>query len=138
MSFWRAPLRWEATTQSGFYGKYIRSAVYTRSGSGERKALWKAKITKKGYYDIYCHAIESRMRRGRGRDGERSASSEYYHYTIYHDDGTDEAILDISNVEPGWNFLGTYYLSPDSAKVELTNESEGRSVIADAIKWVLQ
>jgi len=32
--------------------------------------------------------------------------------------------------------MGRYYLSSDSAKVELTNQSTGRLVIGDAIKWV--
>jgi hypothetical protein len=32
--------------------------------------------------------------------------------------------------------LGRYYLSSDSAKVELTNQSSGRMVIGDAIRWV--
>jgi hypothetical protein len=32
--------------------------------------------------------------------------------------------------------MGRYYLTPDSAKVELTNQSGGRLVIGDAIKWV--
>ena len=135
MRFWRAPITWAATTQSGFYGRYIRSAYYTRTGTGDRKVVWKTEITESGYYDIYCHATTMRMRQFRGRDQN---INDQYHYKIYHDDGTDEAVLDMNNAENGWNFLGTYFLSPDSAKVELTNKSEGRVVIADAIKWVKQ
>jgi hypothetical protein len=58
------------------------------------------------------------------------------HYKVYHDEGVEEITVDFENAEPGWNMLGRYYLSPDSAKVELTNQSSGRMVLGDAIKWV--
>ena len=44
--------------------------------------------------------------------------------------------IDFENAEPGWNNLGRYYLTADSAKVELTNKSSGRIVLGDAIRWV--
>jgi hypothetical protein len=58
------------------------------------------------------------------------------HYKIYYDEGVEEITVDFGNAEPGWNNLGRYYISHDSAKVEMTNKSTGRIVLADAIKWV--
>jgi hypothetical protein len=58
------------------------------------------------------------------------------HYKIYNDEGADEITVDYKNAEAGWNMLGRYYISSDSAKVELTNQSSGRMVIGDAIRWV--
>ncbi|HNY15525.1 MAG TPA: hypothetical protein PKI12_08280 [Bacteroidales bacterium] len=58
------------------------------------------------------------------------------HYKIYHDEGVEEITVDFENAEGGWNKLGQYYLSPDTAKVELTNKSDGRIVLGDAIRWV--
>ena len=58
------------------------------------------------------------------------------HYKIYHDEGVEEITVDFENAEAGWNNLGRYYISSDSAKVELTNQSAGRMVIGDAIRWV--
>jgi hypothetical protein len=60
------------------------------------------------------------------------------HFRVYHDEGVEEITVDWQNAEPGWNKLGTYYLSPDTVKVSLTNQSQGRIVIGDAVKWVLQ
>ena len=130
--FWRPSAKWVATTGPDFYGRFIRSAVYARAGDGDRKVAWNAEITESGYYDVYCYSALMRLPRRR-REGQQD---EEYHFFVYHDDGVDEAILDRKNADPGWNFLGTYYLSPDSAKVELTNESQGRIVFADAVKWV--
>jgi hypothetical protein len=58
------------------------------------------------------------------------------HYKIYHDQGVDEITVDFENAEAGWNNMGRYYLSSDSAKVELSNQSSGRVVLGDAIRWV--
>ena len=136
--FWRPPTEWQATTNSNFYGKYIRSGHYIGSGTGENYVSWEADITEAGNYDVYTYLnpMAAKMGRGwgRGRD-DNERNNDQYHYKIYHDDGEEETMLEIANAENGWNFLGSYYLSPDKAKVELTNESTGRVVIADAIKW---
>jgi hypothetical protein len=58
------------------------------------------------------------------------------HYKIYHNEGVEEITVDFENAEAGWHNMGRYYLTPDSAKVELTNQSAGRLVLGDAIKWV--
>ena len=72
-----------------------------------------------------------------GRGGE-DRPEEQYRFLVHLDDGMDEAILNVTQAEIGWNLLGTYYLSPGPARVELTNESEGVIVLADAVKWVRQ
>lgn len=74
---------------------------------------------------------------GQGARGQQ-AESPYkdMHYRIYHDEGMEEITIDFENADGGWNKLGQYYLSPDSAKVELTNQSSGRIVLGDAIRWV--
>jgi hypothetical protein len=147
--FW-APEYWQPVVLSSYYGKYIRSSVYTRSSKGDRSVVWKTKIDKPDYYDIYCYIGKtgSRMvvRTGTSagapppppEPGEGGGENIYkdMHYKIYHDQGVEEITVDYENAEAGWNMLGRYYLSPDSAKVELTNQSSGRMVIGDAIRWV--
>lgn len=132
--WWRPPVNWQTITQSGFYGKYIRSAVYTKSGSGENKAIWKTPIEEEGFYDVYCHIGDA--------TGvlytDRNQQNAKYHFKVFHDEGIEETIMELQNSENGWNFLGTYFLSSDTAKVEMSNDSEGRLVVADAIKWVKQ
>jgi hypothetical protein len=73
---------------------------------------------------------------GGGRPGERPRDSGQYHFRIHHDEGVDEVLFDRATAEGGWNFLGRYYLSGDSATVELTNKSDARVIFADAVKWV--
>jgi len=149
--YW-APEKWEKAIQSAYYGRYVLSSVFTRSGTGDRKVTWSVKIDEPGYYDVYCFVgkIGERVvvRTGRGQGpaggppappgGEGRSDSPYkdMHYLVYHDEGKDEITVDFENAEPGWNNIGRYYFSRDSAKVELTNQSTGRIVIGDAVRWV--
>lgn len=141
VNFWRPSVDWKATTHSDFYGTYIRSAYYIRSGDGDKKVSWTTEIPDVGYYDIYVYNVQIRSRFGRGRGGGRGSGRDasqwgQYHYIVHHDEGVDEAVVDRNNAETGWYFLGTYYLSGENAQVELTNESDERVVYADAVKWV--
>ena len=131
-SSWRAPRSWTLTTNSNFYGAYIRSAYYIRSGEGDQKAQWNIPIKDAGYYDVYAYIYKDNRRRRRGsEDGE-------YHFIVHHDDGDEEVPVDTKNAEEGWNHLGAFYFSPDTAVVDLTNQSEARVIVADAIKLIKQ
>ncbi|MBN2355825.1 hypothetical protein JXO59_06915, partial [candidate division KSB1 bacterium] len=63
--FWRPPRQWTPTTMPDFYGKYIHSAVYIRSGDGDKIATFTAQIPESGTYDIYTWIARMPMRFGR-------------------------------------------------------------------------
>lgn len=137
--FYRPPSNWLKTTFDDFYGKYIHSAYYVRSGSGDKTAAWKVQLESSGQYDVFAFNPQIQMRFGRERGRGGRGGSNYVgelHFKIYHDDGVEEVLLDAPNADKGWNLLGSYYLSQGEAKVEITNESNERLVIADAIKWI--
>ncbi|MFV0377694.1 MAG: hypothetical protein ACK5JD_10390 [Mangrovibacterium sp.] len=133
MNNWQPPRNWTLTTNSSFYGAYIRSAYYIRSGSGDQKAVWNVPVSEAGFYDVYAY-VTKMQRRGPGRNDNPGE----YHFTIHHDDGEETALVDMKSADEGWNHLGAFYFSPDTAVVDLTNENTGRVVIADAIKLVKQ
>jgi len=133
LNYWRPPSNWTAITNSGFYGEYVRSGYYLKSGDGSLTAKWHVPVKKAGYYDVYFHLYKSR-RMGRGRDGAEEKGN--YNFTIHGDDGAEEAALEINNSDAGWNHLGSFYFSSDTALVELSNESEMKMVFADAVKIV--
>jgi hypothetical protein len=143
--FW-APQYWQAGVMSSYYGLYIRSSVFTRGSRGEKIVTWRTPIPLPDYYDIYCYIGKSADRmvvRSGGAapppPGESPRGDNIYkdlHYRIYHDEGTEDISIDFENADPGWNLLGRYYISSDSARVEMTNQSAGHVVIGDAVKWV--
>lgn len=131
MNYWRPPSNWTATTNSDFFGEYVRSAYYVKAGDGSMKAKWNVPIEEAGYYDVYYYLYKPR-RYGRGGNDD----SGEYQFFIHGDDETEEQLLGIQSADEGWNHLGSYYFSPDTALIELTNKSESRMVFADAVRLV--
>ncbi|MBN2634827.1 MAG: hypothetical protein JXR61_01060 [Prolixibacteraceae bacterium] len=134
MNNWRPPTSWTAITNTDFYGTYIRSGYYIKSGDGSQVARWHVPVKKPGYYDVYYHLYKSRRFR-RGPGGGDSENGEY-HFTIHSDEGEEEQALNIQSSEDGWNHLGAFYFSSDTALIELSNKSDIRIVFADAVKIV--
>ena len=135
--YFRAPENWQPIVLSSYYGKYIRSAVYSRSGTGDLAVKWTTAITRPGYYEVYCY-IPKAGNTVVVRRGQESEMMQDLHFKVYNDEGVEELSLDFKNAADGWNNLGTYYLSGDSAKVEMTNATTGRMVLGDAVRWVKQ
>jgi hypothetical protein len=135
MNYWRPPTNWTAITNSDFYGEYVRSAYYIKGGAGDLKAQWNVPLKKPGYYDVYIHMYKAR-RMGRGGDNQEDKGE--YNFIIHGDEGAQESTLDSQNAEAGWNHLGTYYFTSDTALVELSNKSTLKMIFADAVKLVEQ
>ncbi len=128
---WNPPREWIAVLRSEFYGRYIHSASYTRAGTGERTATWTARLPEKASYDVYFYLDKLN---GVWR---RSSKSPDYNFLIYHDQGIEKIKKTSVDAEEGWNYLGTFSFSTDSARVEMNNKTVGDMIIADAVKWVL-
>lgn len=130
--FWNPPMEWKPVLRSGFYGKYVRSAYYTRSGIDGRVAVWRAPQATDGYYDVYYHIEKIHINR-RNRGGQKKSD---YNFNVYHQGGVENIHLTDGDVDNGWNYLGTFFITPQTARIELTNKSVGSMVFADAVKWV--
>ena len=135
---WRAPRTWRATTNSGFFGKFIRSAHYVKSGNGNKKASWTITIPGDGTYEVFSYIVRNRRGGGGPRGGGNQEAAGEYTYTIYHGTEKEEVMIDLKTIDNGWNSLGTFYFTGDSAKVELSNKSSAQVVVADAVKLVKQ
>ena len=128
---WRPPVTWTATTNTDLFGQYVRSGYYIKSGDGSQKATWNIPVKEPAYYELYYYVYKPRS----FRHDEAPQKGEY-HFIIHHDDGEEEQTLDIGGASQGWNMIGSYYFSPDSVKIELTDKSEMPTVFADAVKIV--
>jgi ABC-type transport system involved in multi-copper enzyme maturation permease subunit len=135
MRLWEDFPGWRISVNSQFYGECVRSAHFTRGGDGDEKVFWEVEIPQSGYYEVYCYItriVPPWMRRRGGGDLHQGS----YLYSVHHDDGVEEVEKELKSIDIGWNFLGSYYFSEGTARVELTNKSEARMVLADAVKWV--
>ncbi|MBT6006342.1 MAG: hypothetical protein HOG79_11520, partial [Prolixibacteraceae bacterium] len=61
-----------------------------------------------------------------------------YNFVVHCDDGAEEQALEIQSADAGWNHLGSFYFSSDTALIELSNRSDLKMVFADAVKLVEQ
>jgi len=55
MSLMKIPSYWQPVVQSFYFGKYVRSAIYTKSGVGDKTVTWATVIKQPGYYDIFSY-----------------------------------------------------------------------------------
>jgi hypothetical protein len=127
---------WLATTGSDFFGSVIRSAHFTRSGNGEKLATWTPQFKEEGFYDIYVYMRGKNQNTWTGNQNEGRQFD--YHYIINGGDGTDEIKYNVTNAEPGWNYLGSYYFNKTGGSVSLTDKCDLWTVYADAVKFVKQ
>lgn len=128
---WNPPREWKAALRSEFNGYYVHSAHYTRGGNGERSATWKAALSQQASYDVYFYLQKIDV------GWRRSNKASDYNFLVYHDQGVDKVNRSGEEAESGWNYLGTFTISSDTARVELTNNTVGDMIFADAVKWVL-
>jgi hypothetical protein len=164
ISPFNTPARWTPVAHTAFYGASVRSAMITRKGEGENVAEWTTLLPRAGFYDVYVYIPMAAMygpperRRGsgsndqgggspgggqgggpgggRGRGPRFADDGTVYHHTISSNEGTDEVEFTLHNIEDGWNKLGSFHFPADSATISLSNKTNGRRVIADAVKWV--
>ncbi len=132
---WNPAEKWTPVLNSSYFGKYTKSYVYKESGDGNAKAKFVAQLPESGRYNVYA-MIPSKRMGSFGRPGRDNSQKGSQTYTVYHDDGTNDVEVDIDSDSEEWAFLGEFYFSDGEAVVELSDKSERRVVIADAIKWV--
>ena len=128
---WRPPLNWTATTDDTFFGEFVRSAFYIKAGDGSKEAKWKIPISVPGRYDVFYHVHKDESFEW-WRDQKGS-----YHFTIPHENGTDQPTIELNKQSPGgWTSLGDYEFAADTITISLSNETRLRAVFADAVKLV--
>lgn len=130
VSEWRPPLQWTATTKNEYYGEYIRSAYVIKSGNGSQTATWKVPVPAEGQYDAYYYVSKSNEMRYNDRlEGE-------YRFKVRQGEEVEDAYINLRKANEGWEQLGVYYFTADTAYITLTNECKLKSVAADAVKLV--
>ena len=129
----RIPLR-DGSAVSGWsreqcmwsWGKYRRTVARVKAGRGMEKAVFSATIPEEGRWKLYYHMPRD-VRLGMLGGVE----------VVVVGDGEDSSSGRISGADwvRGWNYVGSFDLRTGRVDVVLTDETEGRFVIADAIMW---
>jgi len=128
----RPPARWSRRSTSEAWGKYRRTMAFVGAGEGESRAVFRAAIPAAGRWrlDFYMPP------------GMSGASERYKRYlgnwklAVVDANGDRRDIaFDAKASVGGWNTLEEIELPAGEVSVEVSNESDGRVVIADAVRW---
>ena len=57
------------------------------------------------------------------------------HFRIHSADGVEEVVIDLKDVQSGWNLIGTFRLGAGQNTIEMTDRNDTVYVLADAVKW---
>ncbi|MFC1490689.1 hypothetical protein ACFL6K_05720 [Candidatus Latescibacterota bacterium] len=135
-----APAEWTlAKTRSErqgfieFYGNYT-SCYYTKPGDGESVVEYATTIPEPGSYQVYLSVpfgnSLSMYITGMFESGDLGETN----VRIFAEDGMHEDTIDISKGDREWALVGTYSFADTTAVIHITDKTNAKIVIADAIK----
>lgn len=111
-----------STYQPGYYGT---NYVFTRTGTGANRIVWRPPLTLDARYAVYC-----RLPYG---TADRAPNATF---TVRHADGSTAVTVDERAARGEWKLLGTFrFVSGTTGVVELTDRASGTYVTADAIRF---
>ena len=124
----RAPVKWSRLSLPRAYGRYRHTLAVVREGKGLRRAIFEAELPRAGEYELELF-MPPRLE---GRSGRRGSMS----MQLVDPSGSQEIpLFDAEKAQDGWNPLGRFDVASGKVRVEISNETDGRLVLADAIRW---
>ncbi len=124
----QSPRNWSRRADASAWGRYRHTFAYVGSGDGTRRAVMPAQLPTAGVWalEIYVPYLSFLPANGRGK----------WHLEVVSESGRETLSYDATAASTGWNRVGEYRLSAGKVHVELTDRTDGRMVLADAIAWV--
>jgi ABC-type transport system involved in multi-copper enzyme maturation permease subunit len=127
----RSATRWSRWVRSSAHGKYRHTAAVVRAGKGGNRAIFSADIPEAGQWELEYYLLR---RPGRGGGGRGSPGT--WNLTIADDSDSREVEFKADEADAGWNSLGEFDIGEGEVRVEVSDETDGAYVVADAIRWV--
>jgi hypothetical protein len=126
--FGRFPSRWARSEIGSGWGRYRHTVALVRSGKGSHRAAFTARLPHSGSWELEIH-LPFKQRYARGRWGT-------WELEVEDSSGRHEVTFAAAGGTMGWNAVQTLELADGEVTVELSNRTDGRLVIADAIRWI--
>lgn len=151
MNVYNPPTFWALSANQQFYGQIVRSAYLKKAGEGEDKVVWNVDLEEGGSYDIFFYnGIPLRMQKeiamraaaqekgnsNLGSRGRLNRGPGKKFFSVSHQYGSEEVVIDLANAEQGWNLIGSFQLDAGPNKIEQSDKNDTMYIMADAVKWV--
>jgi hypothetical protein len=125
------PSRWSRSLRADAWGTYRHTAAIVRKGQGKRLAIFTAELPEAGAFRLECHLPERFLRQAGSGGGQLGV------WKLVLVSGTERQDVEFNagGGEAGWNELGEFDLQGGTVRLELSDATDGRLVVADAIRF---
>ncbi len=158
--FTGAPSSWSRYEQSSSWGRYRRTTAVISKGDGSSRATYRAELPENGRWRVELHVpsmspvpgggeIRREVRIGGGDGGPPSDSARAARVNVsfglnlgtydleLRNDGSSHPIdFDAQGAGIGWAVLGDFDLASGTVELELSDDTSGNVVAADAVRFV--
>ena len=141
---------WSRHEQPTSWGRYRHTIARVTPGEGDRAATFTTVLPKAGRWRVDYHLPDLDVgysTRTRSpfqltadpeftSPGNRGPQLGSYDMRLSSGGSTHPVEFDASAAEPGWTTLGRFDLHAGEVDLVVTNRTDGRTVVADAVRWV--
>lgn len=121
------PGAWSRRANETAWGRYRHTFAFVGAGEGKRRAVMPASIPTAGLWELEIHLpfVQILPAPNRGT----------WQLEIVTADGRETVSYDATVANVGWNLVGRFQLPAGDVRVEISDRTDGRMVIADAVGW---
>jgi hypothetical protein len=121
------PRQWSRRNAENSFGHYRHTVAYIGGGEGENSGSLTATLPSAGLWELEMHIpfLSFLPAEARGT----------WNLEIVSTEGREAVSFDATAGVVGWNLIGGYRLPAGEVSVVLSDRSDGRMVVADAIAW---
>lgn len=141
---------WSRQEQPTSWGRYRHTIARVTPGDGDRAATFSALLPESGRWRVdyflpdldvgYTTRSQSPFRLTANLEftspGNRGPRLGNYDMRISSAGSVHPVEFDAAAAEPGWTTLGRFDLDAGEVSLVVTNRTDGRTVVADAVRWV--
>ena len=147
-------LAWTRAETPGSWGRFARTAMWSKAGDGERSATFAARLPAPGRWRLHYHLPGTEFVELEGsismliREVQATHQFGRYEMTLVERLGAEQGAdaggpgekhtpieFDGGIAEAGWNYLGDFDLQSIDVSLVVTDRTDGEVVVADAIRW---
>jgi len=140
---------WSRQEQPTSYGRYRHTIARVTAGQGDRSATFAAVLPRAGRWRVEYHLPDLAARYTSQDDSPfrltanleitsgRSQGPQLgtHDMKLVSGGSARQVEFDASVAEPGWSTLGRFDLAAGPVSLVVTNRTDGRTVVADAVRW---
>ena len=141
---------WSRQEQPTSWGRYRHTIARVTPGEGDREATFSTLLPEAGRWRVdyflpdldvgYSTRSRSRYRLTANLEftapGDQGPQLADYDMRLSNGGSVHPVEFDASAAKPGWTALGRFDLDAGEVSLVVTNRTDGRTVVADAVRWV--